>query len=264
MTDAFRSGAARAVRAMLCALAATGLLATAPAAHAAYETVTVTDGGALTGLVRFAGTPPRTEALTVTKNRDVCGEQKPFEALVLGADRGVRGSVVRIEGVTRGKKPTAELVLDNQGCRFAPHVSALAAGERARVKNSDATVHNPHGVMGKPTIFNVALPGKEEVIDITRRLTKPGVIRVVCGAHPHMSAWMVVHDSPYVAVTDEQGAFRIDNVPPGTYKVTMWHEGFRPRGVDKDGRLLYDEPRVISKDVTIASRSAATIEFELK
>jgi hypothetical protein len=240
------------------------VLATTSAAQAAYETVTVTDGGALTGLVRFAGAPPKMEVLTMTRNREVCGEQKPSEALVLGAERGVRGSVVRIEGIARGKKPTGEVVLDSQGCRFVAHVSALAAGERARVKNSDPILHSAHGVMGKPTVFNVALPGKDEIIDITRRLTKPGVIRVLCGAHPHMAAWMVVHDSPYVAVTDERGAFRIDNVPPGTYRVSMWHEGFRPRGVDKDGRPLYDQPRTISKDVTIASRSAATVEFELK
>jgi len=65
-------------------------------------------------------------------------------------------------------------------------------------------------------------------------------------------------------VTDERGAFRIADVPPRTYKVTMWHEGFRPKGVDKDGRPLYDEPRTITRDVTIAPRGAATVEFELK
>src|SRR2546429_4639337 len=53
--------------------------------------------------------------------------------------------------------------------------------------------------------------------------------------------WILVHDSPYVAVTDERGAFRITDVPPGTYKVTMWHAGFRPKGADKDGRPVYDE-----------------------
>jgi len=194
----------------------------------------------------------------------VCGEQKPAEALVLGPDRGVAGSVVRIEGITRGKKPAGELLLDSQRCVFIAHVSAVAAGERARVRNSDAILHNPHGLMGTPTVFNVALPGQGEVIDITRRLSRPGVIRVACGAHPHMAAWIVVHDSPYVAVTDDRGAFRIDGVPPGTYKVTMWHQGFRPRGVDKDGRPRWDAPRTVSKDVTIAPKTAATVEFELK
>jgi hypothetical protein len=172
--------------------------------------------------------------------------------------------VILIEGVTRGKKRNGDVVLDNANCLFVAHVTALMAGERARVRNSDPILHNTHGFLGKPTVFNLALPNRGQVIDITRRLTRPGVIRVLCDAHPHMSAWMVVHDSPYYAVTDERGAYRIDAVPPGTYRVTMWHEGFRARGTDKDGRPLYDEPRTVTREVTIAARAAATLDFELR
>jgi hypothetical protein len=102
------------------------------------------------------------------------------------------------------------------------------------------------------------------MIDITKRLNKSGVVRVLCDAHPHMFAWMLVHDSPYVAVTDASGAFRIGDVPPGTYKVTMWHAGFRPKGNDKDGRPLYDEPRSVTKELTIAPKGTATVEYELR
>lgn len=246
---------------LLAALVVTAALAV-PAA--AYEIVTVADGGVLTGLVTFTGAPPRLEPLAVNKNRDVCGDHKESEALVLGAERGVRGSVILLEGVARGKKPGAEVVLDNHRCVFVSHVTAVMAGERARVKNSDAILHNTHGFLGKPTVFNLALPNRDQMIDITKRLTKPGLVRVVCDAHPHMSAWMIVHDSPYYAVTDERGAFRIDAIPPGTYKVTMWHEGFRPKGLDKDGRPIFDEPRTITKDITIAPRATATVDFELK
>jgi hypothetical protein len=240
------------------------VLVSATAAAAAYEVIEVTDGGSLTGVVRFAGTPPKLAPLPVNKNREVCGEEKASEALVVGADGGVRGSVVVVEGVTRGRKPTGDVVLDNHRCLFVSHVTALAVGDKARVKNSDPILHNTHGFMGKPTVFNLALPNKDQMIDITRRLGKPGVIRVLCDAHPHMFAWVVVHDSPYVAVTDERGAFKIDSIPPGTYKVTMWHEGFRAKGVDKDGRPLYEDPITVSKNITIAPKSAATIEFELK
>ena len=242
---------------MLVALAAT-------AAQAAYEAVDLPDGGSLSGVVRFAGTPPRLSPLPVNKNREVCGEQKPSEALVVGADGGVRGSVVLVEGVTRGKKATGEVLLDNHKCLFVSHVSAVAVGDKVRVRNSDAILHNTHGFMGKPTVFNLALPNKDQMIDITRRLGKPGVVRILGDAHPHMFAWIVVHDRPYVAVSDERGAFKIDGIPPGTYRVTMWHEGFRATGVDKDGRPLYEDPHTVSRDVTIAPKSAATIEFELR
>jgi len=245
-------------------LAAIMVALAATSAQAAYEAVEVKDGGTLTGVVRFAGTPPRVAPLAVNKNREVCGEQKPSEALVVGTDGGVKGSVVLIEGVSKGKKPTGDVVLDNHKCLFVSHVSGVAVGDKVRVKNSDSILHNTHGFMGKPTVFNLALPNKDQMVDITRRLGKPGVVRVLCDAHPHMFAWMVVHDSPYVAVTDERGAFKIDHIPPGTYKVTMWHEGFRAKGIDKDGRPLFEDPITTSQDITIAPKSAATVGFELK
>lgn len=234
------------------------------ASAAAYEAVDVKDGGTVAGRVTFLGKPPKLEPLAVNKNRDVCGDRKPSEALVVGDGGGVRGSVVLIEGITRGKKADGEVVVDNTKCLFVGHVTAVMAGGRTRVKNSDPILHNTHGFLGKPTVFNLALPNKDQMVDITRRLTRPGVVRVLCDAHPHMFAWLIVHDSPYVAVSDETGAFRIDGVPPGTWKVTMWHEGFRARGVDKDGRALYDEPRTVTKEVTLAPRATVTVDFELR
>ena len=243
--------------------AAVVLAATMASPALAYEEVTVADGGTLTGRLKFAGTPPKLEPLTVNKNRDVCGERKPSEALIVSAEGGVQGGVIMLEGITRGKKVSREVVIDNAKCLFVSHVTAVTPGERVRVKNSDPILHSTH-FFAKPAGFNLALPNKEQTIDITRRVTKPGVMRILCDAHPHMFAWMVVHDSPYLAVTDERGAFKIDGIPPGTYKVTMWHEGFRAKGVDKDGRPTFEEPHVVTKEVTIAPKGSAALEFELK
>src|SRR6267143_6825662 len=127
----------------------------ASTAQAAYEEIGVKDGGTLSGVVRFAGRPPKLDPLPAPRNREVCGEQKLSEALVVGPDRGVRGSVVLIEGVARGKKATVEVLLDNRRCLFVSHVSALAVGEKARVKNSDAILHNTHGLAGTATVFNL-------------------------------------------------------------------------------------------------------------
>ena len=247
------------------AAAALLLLAAGPAG-AAYEEVAVPDGATLSGVVRFAGTPPKLAPLAVNKNRDVCGETKENEALLVGADRGVRGSVVLIEGVTRGKKNHGDVVIDNAHCHFVPHVAATMVGSRARVKNSDPILHNTHGFLGKPTVFNVALPNKEQVVDITKRLAKTGPVRVLCDAHPHMTGWLYVHDSPYVATTDERGQYRIEGIPPGIYKVTMWHEGFRQKGTgrDKDGRPVYDDPVAVTKGLTIGPKAALTLDFEVK
>jgi hypothetical protein len=246
------------------AILATALALLGAGRAGAYEEVPVTDGGVLTGVVRFAGTAPRLEPLPVNKNRDVCGEVKPSEALVVGPDRGVRGAVVLIEGITRGKKGNGEVVLDNTGCVFVAHVTALMAGDRTRVKNSDPILHNTHGFRDRATVFNLALPNRNQMVEITKRLTRPGVIRVLCDAHPHMSAWIIVHDSPYHAVTDERGTYRIDGVPPGTYRVSMWHQGFRVRGTDKDGRPVHDEPRALTRKVTIPREGTVAADFEFR
>ncbi len=248
----------------LSALFVTVMLVLAAGPARGYDVVDVKDGGTVAGRVLFVGTPPKLEPLAVNKNRDVCGERKPSEALVIGDEGGVRDSVVLIEGVTRGKKPDGDAVIDNHACAFVGHVTAVMAGSRVRVKNSDPILHSTHGFLGKPTVFNLALPNKGQVIDITRRVARPGVIHVLCDAHPHMFAWLIVHDSPYVAVTDGHGVFHIDGVPPGTWKVTMWHEGFRAQGVDKDGRPRYDDPRRVTKEVTVAPRTTATVDFELR
>src|SRR4029450_12185914 len=103
----------------------------------AYEVVTVPDGGVLAGTVRFTGTPPRLAPITVSRDREVCGDRKDPEALVLGPERGVRGSGILVGGVARGKAPAADVLLDSSKCLFVPHVSATMPGECARVKNSD-------------------------------------------------------------------------------------------------------------------------------
>lgn len=261
-----RAGVRRVLAA--CALVVVGV---GPAAHApwAYEVTAVADGGVLSGVVRFVGSPPRLDPLRVNKNRDVCGTQKDPEALVVGPEGGVRDSVILIHGVARGRAPRGELVVDNRHCLFVPHVSAVMVGARVRVRNSDPILHNTHGVLAAPgagrrTVFNLALPLAGQVIDVTRKLTQVGPVRLLCDAHPHMVAWLYVHDSPYATVTDGRGQFRLEEIPPGTYRVSLWHEGFRQRGVDKDGRPVYEEPTVITKQVTIPPRGAARVEFELR
>jgi hypothetical protein len=249
---------------VLTAAAAFGLLILVATPAGAYEVVTVQDGGTITGTVKFVGVLPKLVPIPVNKNRDVCGERKASEALVLSAGKGVKGGVVLVEGVTHGKKGGGEVVLDNSQCVFVSHVTAVGWKDRVSIRNSDPILHNTHGFLGAPTAFNVALPTKGQMIEVTKYLKRPGVIRVLCDAHPHMSAWLIVHDSPYFAVTDDKGTFSITDVPPGTYKVSMWHAGFRPKGTDKDGRLTYDEPRIVRRAITVAPGSTVTVDFELK
>jgi hypothetical protein len=250
---------ARRVARLALAVAAAAL----PAASQGYVEAPVADGGVVAGRVVFAGEPPRLAPLPVRKNSDVCGEEKPAEALVVGPGGGVRHAVVYLEGVERGKRP-ADLTLDNAKCLFVPHVAVMAVGGKARIRNADPILHNTHGFEGRQTVFNIALPTRDQVVDITGRLRKPGVIEVLCDAHTHMRAWIVVRDNPYVVVTDAEGRFRLTDVPPGRYRLVAWHEGWVATGKDKDGRPVYDAPRVLAQEVTVPARGEATVEFQLR
>jgi plastocyanin len=228
-----------------------------------YEEAPVPDGGAVVGRVRFAGEPVRTDPIPVRKNLETCGESKPSEALIVGPDRGVSNTVVYLENVARGKKAPA-LELDNAKCLFVPHVSAVMVGAKVRVRNTDPILHNTHGFVDRLTVFNVALPTKDQVVDITQRIRHVGVVEVLCDAHTHMRAWLVVHDNPYHAVTGDSGQFRIADVPPGRYRLTAWHEGWQVTGRDKDGRPIYDAPRILTQEVMVPPKGEVTAEFELK
>jgi plastocyanin len=230
---------------------------------APYVEAPVADAGTLVGRVRFGGEPPKGEPLGVRKNTDVCGEHKPSQALVVGPARGVQGTVVALDGIGRGK-PARDFELDNAKCLFVPHVSAVMVGAKVRIRNSDPILHNTHGFLDRLTVFNIALPTKDQVVEITQRIKKPGVVEVVCDAHTHMRAWIVVRDNPYFAVTDDHGHFRIDEIPPGRYRLTAWHEGWVVTGKDKDGRPVYDAPRVLAQEVTVPPRGEVAVEFELK
>jgi hypothetical protein len=230
-----------------------------------YEVVEIKDGGALAGMVKFAGEPPKQNPIPVKKNRDICGDAVPSEALVLGPNKGVRHTVVWIEGITKGKKPdTSEVVLDNAKCLFAPHATATIVRGKAKVRNSDPILHNTHGFLEKATVFNLALPNQDQAIDISGRIRKPGVVDLRCDAHGHMRAWLVVRDHPYFAVTDENGNFKISDIPPGKYKVVAWHESWKVTGTDKDGFPIYEAPITITKEVTIPAKGEAKVTFEFK
>ena len=115
---------------MLRLLAALVVTAGLVAPALAYEVATVADAGVVAGVVKFTGPPPKLEPLAVNKNRDVCGDRKDSEALVLGPDLGVRGSVILVEGVARGKKPGAEIVLEITHPNYA-HMARVPEPVRA-------------------------------------------------------------------------------------------------------------------------------------
>lgn len=190
-----------------------------------YEEIEVTSGGTIVGEVKASGTVSKPEQLPVTKNQEYCGDHKISEKLLVGANQWVKNAVVTIEDLTKGKKidKTTQPVLDNNKCMFVPHVQAAVAGTKLEIRNSDPILHNTHAFLGDSTVFNLALPLQGQ--KVPKALRKPGIVRVQCDAgHGWMSAYIVVTEHPYYAVSDDTGAFKITDVPPGSYKLKAWHE----------------------------------------
>ena len=111
--------------------------------------------------------------------------------------------------------------MDQRNEAFVPHVLAIVAGTTVDFPNSDPTYHNVFS-LSKPKRFDLGryAAGRSKSV----RFDQPGIVRVFCDIHSHMSAVIVVFSHRYFAVTDDEGRYRIENVPPGTYSVVAWHE----------------------------------------
>ena len=190
---------------------------------AAYDEITVNNGATIRGSVKVEGKLPALPPLQITKYKEVC-KDVPNENLIVGPGQGLRYAVVTLEGITKGKAVEKETQheLDNVRCRFAPHVLVASVGQFVLMKNTDPILHTVHAFFtnGQPQ-FNVGLyPGR-----VSRKpLVTPGVVKILCEVHPWMSAYLVVTDHPYHAVTDAYGEYLINDIPAGTYKVKVWHE----------------------------------------
>ncbi len=222
-------------------------------------------GGTITGRVVFRGELPVLPQIQARKDRGVCGETTPFEALTVStANRGVQQAVVFLEGVARveGHAPPGEAVLENRDCRFVPHVLAVRVGTELAVVNVDPVLHNLRAWLPERRhVFNVVQPAQGQV---TRRTIKrPGVMTLTCDAHPRMLGYLLTFDHPYFAVTDSTGAFRIPGVPPGVYRVSAWHEGWTMVRRDPDGRVLYEPPHLLSREVVVPEAGEVQVVFEL-
>jgi plastocyanin len=171
----------------------------------------------------YAGVPPPVRTLTVTKEQEVCGKDQADERLVIGADKKVANAVVSIAAISRGQAVSdAAPVLDQKGCHYSPHVLLVPAGVAIKVLNGDGILHNvhTHGRANPPV--NVAQPQFKKEISI--QFDEPETVAVKCDTHEWMSGVIVVMEHPYYAKTDEKGAFRLNDVPPGEYTVDVWHE----------------------------------------
>lgn len=226
----------------------------------AYEESAVTDGGQLVGTVALDGQVPRPKGynLITLPDQIYCGRisdgqgwrlLQPFNVGPAGQFRDV---VVYLENVEKGKAflPEQTSRIEAKDCRFVPFMTVMRQKTDVVVVNMDPVMHDIQAYetsqLGPRMLFNVPLPiNANHPRDLKDRgadaalyhkhqpgepmkqfvnLTKGRKVFVMqCGFHAYMESWGLAMENPYYAMTDQDGRFEIGDIPPGTYKMLIWH-----------------------------------------
>lgn len=199
------------------------------------------------GTIRFAGIPVAAKTIPVTIDQYICGNEKRLEDLVISADKGIRNAVVALAktpSVEFNAPPATAVELDQKECTFMPHVVVASVNTPVLFLNTDRLLHNLHSTSKLNPRFNRAQP-KGRTIQIAFK--SPEIIQIECDLHTWMNAWVVVGDHPFYAVTNDQGNFMLDNVPPGSYTLQVWQESLG----------------TVTKEITVMRNVGAEITMEM-
>ncbi|HEX8795961.1 MAG TPA: carboxypeptidase regulatory-like domain-containing protein [Polyangiaceae bacterium] len=163
-----------------------------------------------------------------------------------GSPKGDASSVVvYLEGIAVDPQPlptTPQVHQRDQ--QFAPELTVVTRGSTIAFPNDDKIFHNVFSV-SEPARFDLGLYKSGESKSV--QFDRPGVVDVYCNIHPQMAAKIKVLDTPYYALTANNGSFFIPNVPPGTYPIVAW----QPYGAEYRG------------SVTVAAGGTATVSIQL-
>ena len=195
--------------------------------------------GTFKGQLVLDGDIPKIDPLVVkgnsaTKDAAVCAaEEVPDEKLVVdAASKGIANVVIYL-----AKKPAKihpdlakskdkELIFDQKGCRFLPHVMVVRTDQIIKVLSDDAVAHNTHSnpIKNNPENFVVTANDRKGVTMKAMTLAEKTPTKVNCDIHPWMAAYWMIVDHPYAAVTDATGHFEIPNLPAGKHDFVVWQE----------------------------------------
>ena len=225
----------------------------------AYEEIPVTEGGTLVGTVTLEGKVPRPKGynLITLPDQIYCGRisngqgwrlLQPFN---VGAAGEFRDVVVYLENVEKGKSFSHAPIprIEAKDCQFVPFTTVVREKQDVVVVNMDPVMHDIQAYetsqLGPRVLFNVPLPmNPQHPRDLKDRsdaalyhkhlagepmkqlvgMTKGRRVFVMqCGFHAYMESWGLAMENPYYALTDQDGRFEIGAIPPGTYKMVIWH-----------------------------------------
>ena len=190
-------------------------------------------GGTVTGKIKFTGTAPRNPAIDMSEEAACKAKYKTTpteENVVAGPANALANVFVYVKsGVPAGHTfpaPATPVVINQDGCRYHPHVFGIMVGQPFEIDNSDPVLHNIKAIAKANRPFNVSQPSAG--MKTTRPpFTAPEVmVNLECNVHGWMHAYLGVRPDPFYAVSGPDGSFKIEGLPPGTYTIEAWHEKF--------------------------------------
>ena len=136
------------------------------------------------------------------------------------------------------KESTAkEVVFDQKGCRFVPHAIVARTDQVVRVKSNDKLQHNTHTYPARNKGMNILMkPVDREGQLVAYQQPEVMPFQVKCDVHTWMTAYWLIVDHPYAAITDAQGRFTIEKLPAGEQEFRVWHE--RPKYLERSRKAV--------------------------
>jgi plastocyanin len=189
----------------------------------------VADAATINVMVNFTGAAPTPAAIDMAEEK-VCADKHSGGAKaedVVVNDGKLQNVFVYVKEGLSGTHtaPSDNVVIDQDGCIYKPHVAGVMAGQNLVFKNSDGILHNVKAVPTANRGFNISQPGSGDSAPKTFT-TKEVMVPVECNVHGWMKSYVGVLDHPYFAVSGTDGGAKIGNLPPGTYTIEAWHEKF--------------------------------------
>ena len=244
-----------------------------------YEVKEIAGGGTVQGTVTLSGSVPDPKAynLVIFPDPEYCGRisngngWRLLRDFLVNEQGQVRNVVVLLEGVTEGKPFSLSVPrVEARDCRFLPFTTVVRSGHGIEVVNMDPVMHDIQAyetstAMGTRVLFNSPLsfnrrhqrgdlhathdhrPG-ESLVRQFQLSKKRRTFVMQCGFHAYMQSWAIAVDTPYYVLTDENGRFFLEDVPPGTYDLRAWHPGIK---------------QVVKQQVTIEPGENLTVDFQL-
>lgn len=185
--------------------------------------------GSISGTIRYKGRRPVRTPIDMSEDPAcVAAHQgKAFdESLVIGPANGLGNVFIYVEKGLEGKAfapPAQTVTIDQRGCWFRPRVMGIQTGQVLQVINSDPVTHNIHPMAHINREWNHSQGSGDQ--PLSRRFLKTEVMMPVkCNIHRWMHAYIGVVDHPYFAVSSDDGTYKIENLPPGSYTIGLWQE----------------------------------------